>query len=188
MPDVADYLRNSSVVVTPIRFGGGTRIKILEALAYRKAVVSTTKGAEGIEVQSGKNLLLADSPEDLAKACTLLLRDGALRNRLGEEGFRLIRDRYQWKSIEGMVGDIVLGHAHRANESSARGGGSRPQKWKDLATISQQVGVDAATLSNSMGSVSPRLSPWPLDCSSSHCTGSHLDEHSNVVVYWSLQV
>lgn len=128
VPDVADYLRNSSVVVTPIRFGGGTRIKILEALAYRKAVVSTTKGAEGIEVQSGKNLLLADSPEDLAKACTLLLRDGALRNRLGEEGFRLIRDRYQWKSIEGMVGDIVLGHAHRANESQSGG-------WKSSTKV-----------------------------------------------------
>jgi glycosyltransferase involved in cell wall biosynthesis len=107
VPDVADYLLSCSVVVVPIRFAGGTRVKILEALAYRKAVVSTTIGAEGIEVESGKHLLLADSPEDLAKACTLLLKDSGLRRRLGEEGFNLIRDRYQWKSIEGMIGEIV---------------------------------------------------------------------------------
>lgn len=111
VPEIADYLSNASAVVVPIRFGGGTRIKILEALAHRKAVVSTTMGAEGIEVQSGKHLLLADSPEDLAKACTLLLKDGDLRGRLGEEGFNLIRDRYQWKGIERTIGEIVLGHA-----------------------------------------------------------------------------
>jgi polysaccharide biosynthesis protein PslH len=107
--DVAEYLLSASVVVVPIRFGGGTRVKILEALAHRKAIVSTTMGAEGIEVQSGKHLLLADSPEDFAKACTQLLKDAGLRSRLGEEGFNLVRDRYQWKRIEGMILDIVLG-------------------------------------------------------------------------------
>jgi glycosyltransferase involved in cell wall biosynthesis len=107
VPDVADYLRSASVVVVPIRFGGGTRIKILEAFAYRRAVVSTTKGAEGLEVQSGKHLLLADSPEDLATACKQLLRDAQLRERLGEEGFRLVQDRYQWTRIERIVSDIA---------------------------------------------------------------------------------
>jgi glycosyltransferase involved in cell wall biosynthesis len=109
VPEVADYLRSASVVVVPIRFGGGTRIKILEALAYGKAVVSTTKGAEGIDVESNKHLLLADSPEDLARACTRLLKDTALRKRLGEDGHRLIQDRYQWKDIERMTRDIVFG-------------------------------------------------------------------------------
>ena len=111
VPDVAEYLLSASVVVVPIRFGGGTRVKILEALAHRKAIVSTTMGAEGIEVQSGKHLLLADSPEDFAKACTRLLKDAALCSRLGEEGFNLVRDCYQWKRIEGMIEDIVLGRA-----------------------------------------------------------------------------
>jgi glycosyltransferase involved in cell wall biosynthesis len=109
--DVAEYLLSASVVVVPIRFGGGTRVKILEALAHRKAIVSTTMGAEGIEVQSGKHLLLADSPEDFAKTCAQLLKDAGLRSRLGEEGFNLVRDRYQWKRIEGMIEDIVLGRA-----------------------------------------------------------------------------
>ena len=106
--DVTEYLLSASVVVVPIRFGGGTRVKILEALAHRKAIVSTTMGAEGIEVQSGKHLLIADSPEDFAKACTQLLKDAGLCSRLGEEGFNLVRDRYQWKRIEGMVENIVL--------------------------------------------------------------------------------
>ena len=109
VPDVTDYLGSSAVVVVPIRFGGGTRIKILEALAHRKAVVSTTKGAEGIAVQSGKHLLIADSPEGFAKACTRLLNDVNLRDQFGDEGFRLIQDRYEWKSIERMIGNIVLG-------------------------------------------------------------------------------
>jgi glycosyltransferase involved in cell wall biosynthesis len=111
VPEVADYLCAASVVVVPIRFGGGTRIKILEALAHRKAVVSTTKGAEGIDVQPGKHLLLADSPEDLGNACKRLLRDAALRKRLGDGGFRLIQDRYQWKAIEDVVGNIASGRA-----------------------------------------------------------------------------
>jgi len=111
VPDVSDYLLKSSVVVVPLRFGGGTRIKILEALAHRKAVVSTTIGAEGIEAKPGTHLLLADSPEDLARSCTLALKDHSLRNRLGEEGFELVRDRYQWKGIERLIGDIVRGGA-----------------------------------------------------------------------------
>jgi glycosyltransferase involved in cell wall biosynthesis len=111
VPDVSEYLLKSSVVVVPLRFGGGTRIKILEALAHRKAVVSTTIGAEGIEAQPGKHLLRADSAEDFAQACTLALKDRCLRNRLGEAGFELVRDRYQWKGIERMIGEIVLGRA-----------------------------------------------------------------------------
>jgi glycosyltransferase involved in cell wall biosynthesis len=115
--DVAEYLFSASVVVVPIRFGGGTRIKILEALAHRKAVVSTTMGAEGIEVQSGKHLLLADSPEDLAKACARLLKDRGLRMRLGEEGFCLIRERYQWKDIERITKDIVISREYPSSKT-----------------------------------------------------------------------
>jgi glycosyltransferase involved in cell wall biosynthesis len=109
VPEVAEYLHRAAAVVVPIRFGGGTRIKILEALAYRKAVVSTRVGAEGIDVQSGEHLLLADSPEDFAGACTLLLKDGTLRQRLGEEGFQLVSSRYQWAAIERMVQNVILG-------------------------------------------------------------------------------
>jgi glycosyltransferase involved in cell wall biosynthesis len=113
VPEVIGYLRCAAAVVVPIRFGGGTRIKVLEAMAYRKPVVSTSVGAEGLDVQSGKHLLLADSPGDFAEACTLLLKDGSLRQRLSEEGFQLVSDHYQWVMIERMVRDIVLGAAER---------------------------------------------------------------------------
>jgi glycosyltransferase involved in cell wall biosynthesis len=111
VPEVVEYYRRAAAVVAPIRFGGGTRIKILEAMAHRKPVVSTGVGAEGLDVQSGKHLLLADSPGDFAKACTRLLRDGSLRQRLGEGGFQLVSERYQWAMIERMVSNIVLGAA-----------------------------------------------------------------------------
>lgn len=109
VPQVTEYLLGASVVVAPIRFGGGTRIKILEAFAHGKAVVSTTPGAEGIEVQSGKHLLLADAPEEFAHSCALLLKNRDLRIQLGEQGRALVRDRYQWTKIENMIADLVLG-------------------------------------------------------------------------------
>lgn len=109
VPDVTKYLLEASVVVAPIRFGGGTRIKILEAFAHGKAVVSTTPGAEGIEVQSGKHLLLADSPEEFAESCALLLKNRDLRSQLGEQGRALVRERYQWTKIESMIADLVSG-------------------------------------------------------------------------------
>lgn len=111
VPEVGKYLRPESVLVAPIRFGSGTRIKILEAMAHEMPVVSTTLGAEGLAVQSGKHLLIADSPTDFANACTLLLKDGALRKRLGDAAQQLVRQHYQWETVERMVGEIVQGSA-----------------------------------------------------------------------------
>jgi len=107
VPSVEDYLRQATVFVAPVRFGGGTRIKILEAMAYGRAVVSTTVGAEGIEVESGKHLLLADRPADFAASCLLLLNDASLRERIGEEGYSLFKKQYTWSRIERHVEDIV---------------------------------------------------------------------------------
>jgi len=109
VPDVASYFSGATVVVAPIRFGGGTRIKILEAMAQRKAVVSTTIGAEGIEGQSGKHFILADAPAAFADACLSLLRNSDLRERLGNEAYCLVRDQYQWSQIERQVQRIVTG-------------------------------------------------------------------------------
>src|SRR5205814_3397734 len=104
---VETYLRQATVVVTPIRFGGGTRIKILEAMAHRKAVISTRVGAEGIEGESGKHFLLADNANAFAGACRLLVQDRLLRERLGEEGHRLVRERYAWDQIERQVERLI---------------------------------------------------------------------------------
>src|SRR5208282_1666566 len=78
VPSVADYLRDATVVVVPLRIGGGTRLKIYEAMAMGKAVVSTSIGAEGLDVRSGRDLILADDPAAFAEAILSLLRDAAL--------------------------------------------------------------------------------------------------------------
>jgi glycosyltransferase involved in cell wall biosynthesis len=112
VPDVGEYLCRAAVVVVPIRFGGGTRIKILEAMAYRRPVVATSIGAEGLEVDSEKHLLLADSPSAFASACVRVLKDNALSEELAEKGFQLVKDRYQWLKIERTIGKIVQRTTH----------------------------------------------------------------------------
>lgn len=122
---VESYLREAAVFVAPIRFGGGTRIKILEAMAHGKAVVSTTVGAEGLEVESGKHLLLADSPAAFAESCLLLLNDAVLRARISEEGHSLMNRQYTWNRIEGHVEDIVRAGSIVGKTRPAREGDSK---------------------------------------------------------------
>lgn len=111
VPDVRPYLRQASVVVVPVRAGSGTRIKILEAMAMGKAVVSTTLGAEGLEVEHGKHLLLADTPTDFAQVVVGLLRDKSRRMTLGHEARRLVEARYSWDTqaaaLDAVLSDLV---------------------------------------------------------------------------------
>ncbi len=94
--DVRPWLARASVVIVPLRIGGGSRIKILEALAMGKPVVSTTIGAEGLAVSDDTHLLLADSPEELASRTIELLMSPELGARLGEQGRKLVQERYGW--------------------------------------------------------------------------------------------
>jgi len=110
VPSVEPYLEKATLVVVPIRFGGGTRIKILEAMAHGKAVVSTRVGAEGLDLESWKHLLVTDSPSSFTDACLLLLRDRPLRERIAAEGFHLVRAKYQWGMIERLVEEIATTH------------------------------------------------------------------------------
>jgi sugar transferase (PEP-CTERM/EpsH1 system associated) len=97
--DVRPYVDAASVYVVPLRIGGGTRLKILEALAMKKAVVSTSVGAEGLEVIDGTHVLIADSAGTFAAKIELLMSDPALRKRLGEAGRRLVEERYGWDRL-----------------------------------------------------------------------------------------
>ena len=81
VPSVVEYLQQSVVVIVPLRIGGGTRLKIYEAMATAKAVVSTTVGAEGLDVTHGRDIMLADDPGSFAQAVIMLLRDRELRGR-----------------------------------------------------------------------------------------------------------
>jgi len=92
--DVASLIASAGVSLVPIRQGGGTRLKILEAMALRTPVVATTKGVEGLEVQHGKHLLIADTPEDFARQTIRLLNEPELRRCLKEHAYRLVAERY----------------------------------------------------------------------------------------------
>jgi glycosyltransferase involved in cell wall biosynthesis len=92
--DLAPFYHDAAVVVVPLRAGVGTRLKILEAFAYGRPVVSTSIGAEGLEVTDRKNILLADTPGTFAKACIDLMDQPALAEEICQAANRLHRDLY----------------------------------------------------------------------------------------------
>jgi glycosyltransferase involved in cell wall biosynthesis len=88
----------SWVCVVPLKVGGGSRLKILEAMALGTPVVATSKGAEGLDVTAGEDILIADEPSAFADAVLQLLEDQALRARLTANGRRLVEERYSWET------------------------------------------------------------------------------------------
>jgi glycosyltransferase involved in cell wall biosynthesis len=97
--DVGPLYESAQVVVVPLRAGGGTRLKILEAMAYGRAVVSTAIGSEGLDVADGETIVLADTPQEFAAAVIHLLCDDAARTQLACNARRLVEQRYTWKQI-----------------------------------------------------------------------------------------
>lgn len=97
--DVRPYIAAAAAYVVPLRIGGGTRLKILEAMAMGKAMVSTTLGCEGFEVVDGQELLIADEPSEFAAAVLQLLRQPETRERLGRAARRFAGSRYDWRMI-----------------------------------------------------------------------------------------
>ena len=84
VPDVRPYMAGATVFVVPMRMGGGTRLKLLEAMAAGLPIVSTTMGAEGVDVTDHEHLLLADGPEAYAEAVSKLIENTTARNELGQ--------------------------------------------------------------------------------------------------------
>ena len=97
--DVRPYMSAAAVVVVPLRVGGGTRLKIFEALAMGKAVVATGVGAEGLPLVSETHYLRADAPDDFARAVVSLLEDPGRRAALGAAGRRLVEERFAWPQV-----------------------------------------------------------------------------------------
>ena len=121
--DVRPHVQRGSVYIVPLRIGSGTRLKIFEALAMRKAVVSTQVGAEGLPVRSGKNILLADDPEGFANAVVGLLKDDAKRKELGRAARELVVAEYGWGSVAQHF-ETVLKRIVGADRLAAVAGGS----------------------------------------------------------------
>jgi glycosyltransferase involved in cell wall biosynthesis len=103
---VEPYIDKANVVIVPLRIGGGTRLKIVEAMAKAKGIVSTRIGAEGIDVVHEKHALLADSDEDFAAQTLRMLGDAGLSRRLGEQARKLAEDSYAWPSLAGRLEDF----------------------------------------------------------------------------------
>jgi len=96
--DIKSLIASCSISIAPLLSGGGTRLKILEAMALGTPVVATSKGAEGLDAISGEHLLLADSPVDFADCVIKLLRDVPLRLNLAERASVLVQEKYNWGS------------------------------------------------------------------------------------------
>lgn len=97
--EIRPLIASSWISIAPLLVGGGTRLKVLEAMALRSPVVATSKGVEGVSVQDGEHLLIANRSEDFAQSVLLLLRDAELRQSLASSAYQLIQQHYDWKVI-----------------------------------------------------------------------------------------
>jgi sugar transferase (PEP-CTERM/EpsH1 system associated) len=121
VPDVRPYVRKAAVFVVPLRMGSGTRLKVLEGLAMEKAMVSTSLGCEGIDVEHNRHLLIADDAAAFAAAVLQLLDDPQRARSLATAGRGLVESRYRWESVvgelESFYGELLERRAVAARSS-----------------------------------------------------------------------
>lgn len=106
--DVRPYMERAAAYVVPLRIGGGTRLKIYEAMAMEKAIVSTTVGAEGLPVTDGKELRIADTPETFAASVVDLLTNADAARKLGQQAARVVREKFGWDGVAKRFAEICL--------------------------------------------------------------------------------
>ncbi len=114
--DVRPYLAKAACFIVPLRVGGGTRIKILDAWAMGKAVVSTTIGCEGLATSDGVNILVRDDPHAFAEAIARLLKSPGERTELGRQGRATVEALYSWDAIGERMAATYLRLSHGAND------------------------------------------------------------------------
>jgi glycosyltransferase involved in cell wall biosynthesis len=111
VPDLRPHLAAAAAVVVPLRLGGGTRLKIVEAMAMGKAIVSTALGAEGIAAVPGRDILIEDEAVAFADSVNRLLAEPGLASQIGQSARRLAVDRYAWsaaaRALEGFYRRIL---------------------------------------------------------------------------------
>ncbi len=116
VPDVRPYIDRSAVYIVPIRVGGGTRIKIYEAMGMERAVVSTTIGAEGLPLENGKEIVLADDPVRFADEVVRLMNDDEARETLEKSARKVVVEKFGWNKATQALVQIM----ERAREKHAR--------------------------------------------------------------------
>ncbi len=110
VPDVRPYYRRAWLQIVPLRIGGGTRLKIPESMAMGTPVVSTTIGAQGLDLRHGEDILLADTPEAFARETARALGDGALRSHLEITGMATVRERLSWRQLGRQLSEFYANH------------------------------------------------------------------------------
>lgn len=117
--DIRPHVHSAAVFVVPLDIGGGTRLKILDAMAMGKAVVSTSIGCEGLHLKENEDIFIADEPEDFAEKILLLFRDDNLRKRMEQSARRTVTERYSWDKIALNLGKSYMnasaGNIHRTD-------------------------------------------------------------------------
>jgi len=119
--DVRPHVHRGAVYIVPLRIGGGTRLKIFEAMAMGKAVVSTTIGAEGLPVRPDVDIAVADDPDRFADAVVRLIRDPSAREALGTHARQSVVERYDWSAVALDFENALASAAHRERAGSAIG-------------------------------------------------------------------
>jgi glycosyltransferase involved in cell wall biosynthesis len=125
--DVRPFVAEAAVYVVPLRIGGGTRLKIFEAMAMGKPIVSTTVGAEGLPVSDGLHLLLADTPDAFAHAVVRLLQNQTERARLGDAARHLVVNQFDWASVSGHLDAALAAAAARPARASSEAVSAIPE-------------------------------------------------------------
>ncbi|HLX12870.1 MAG TPA: glycosyltransferase, partial [Bacteroidota bacterium] len=105
--DVRPYIWRAKAYIVPLRMGGGTRLKVLEAMAMKKIVIGTSIGCEGIDVTSGDSALIADDPKQFAATVVEVLRNPARVETIAANGFEIAKRKYDWKHIGTTIEDIL---------------------------------------------------------------------------------
>lgn len=124
--DIRPYVHDAACYVVPLRVGGGTRLKILDAWAMGKAVVSTSVGCEGLAAEHGGNILIADDPRAFADAVRGVLQNPDLRARLGRAARTTVETKYSWDIIGESMTDEYLSVARSAASPAGEGAGAPP--------------------------------------------------------------
>ena len=107
VPQMEPELARADVAVVPVRYASGTRLKILESFSHRVPIVSTTVGAEGLDVEGGVHLLIADSADDVAAACERLVTDMAVRAQVVDAGEERYLERYESRVARDQIVELV---------------------------------------------------------------------------------
>ncbi len=117
--DVRPFMESATAYIVPIRIGGGTRLKIYEAMAMEKPLISTTVGAEGLPVRDGAELLIADSPRSFADAVIQVLTNESLASELGKRAAKTVREKFGWSRVAGSFAEICQ-NVCRGNAATER--------------------------------------------------------------------